>query len=281
MHQIKWINWLSQRPVLNLLLLFIYFLLVVLPHEQVGVLTVKIFGNLERSIYNLVITILSMSMLIVTTLFFLKRIIHHSQKKLIAFYLLSTTLFAVLCFKILFVINIEFVHFIQYAVFSILCFPLTLSYTQTLIWTTLAGAFDEAYQYFYLAPDRTNYYDFNDVIINLVGAAFGLIIIKIINPVYKKFTWTYFLKTPLLYCIIILSVLIGMAFATNFLGLYPTDADATHLLVKKMPTQFWSIEYPEIIYHILLPFEGLLIMFGLFLFYGGLEKSTHPFVKTD
>jgi len=275
MHQIKWINWLSQRPKLNLLFLLIYFLLVVLPHEQVGLLTNKIFGDLERPTYNLIITILSTTILLVTTLFFFKRIINHSQKKLIGFYLLSTCLFAVLCFKILFVINIEFVHFVQYAVFAMLCFPLTLSYTQTLIWSTLAGALDEAYQYFYLSPDRTNYYDFNDVIINLVGAAFGLIIIKIINPVYKKFDWKTFLKTPLFYCIIILSVLIGAAFATNFLGLYPTDAKATYLLVKKMPTQFWSKEYPDIMYHILLPFEGLLIMFGLFVFYIGLEKSNN------
>jgi len=281
MHKIKWINWLKQRPLVNLILLLIYFLLVVLPHEQVGLLTVKIFGNLERSTYNLVITILASSLLLSATFIFFKRIINHPQKKLIGFYLITTTLLAVLCFKILFVINIEFVHFVQYAVFAILCFPLTLSYSQTLIWATLAGALDEAYQYFYLAPDRTNYYDFNDVIINLIGAAFGLIIIKIINPVYKKFDWKNFLWSPLLYSLVILSMLIGIAFATNFLGLYPTDTEASYLLVKKMPTQFWSIEYPEIVYHILLPFEGLFIMMGLFLFYSGLEKSTNPLVKTN
>jgi len=285
-NNVRWIYWLSQHRLINLALIFIYYLLVVLPHEQVGLIVSKIFGELELSIYNLIITIVSTTLLCVIILFFYKKIKKNPNQKIIWFYLISTVLFAILCFKILFVVNIEFVHFVQYAVFAMLCFPLTLNYTHTLIWATLAGALDEAYQYFYLSPHRTEYYDFNDVIINLIGAAFGLIIIKIINPVYQSFSWKTYFQSHLFYCMVNLSLLIAIAFASNILGLYPTDTKAQYLLVKKMPTQFWSTVYPEIVYHILLPLEGLLLMIGLFIFYSKLEnveiqKSTHPFVKTN
>jgi len=286
MNNVSWVNWLSQHRLINLVLIFIYFLLVVLPHEQVGLLVNKIFGDLETSTYNLIITIISTTLLCVIILFFYKKIKQHPNQKIIWFYLISTILFAILSFKILFVVNIEFVHFVQYAVFAVLCFPLTLNYTHTIIWTTLAGALDEAYQYFYLSPHRTEYYDFNDVIINLIGAAFGLIVVKIINPAYQSFSWKTFFQSHLFYCLVNVSLLIAIAFASNKIGLYPNDTEAQYLLVKKMPTQFWSTVHPEIVYHILLPFEGLLLMTGLFIFYSRLEneeiqKSAHPFMKTN
>jgi len=272
MSENKWINWLYKHRFINFWGLFFYFLLVVLPHEQVGLLVNKIFGGLERSSYDLIIAILSITILGLSLFYFLKKILKHPNRNLIGFYLISTIILAVCCFKILFVVNIEFVHFVQYAVFAILCFPLTLNYTHTLIWATLAGAFDEAYQYFYLSPHRTDYYDFNDVIINLIGAAFGLIVIKIITPAFIKFKWKTFCQSHLFYCLINIGLLIAMAFASNLLGLYPTDNEAQYLLVKEMPTQFWSTVYPQIIYHILLPAEGLILIFGLFIFYSGLEN---------
>lgn len=281
MNNVGWINWLSQHRLINLVMIFIYYLLVVLPHEQVGILVNDIFGDLDRPVYDLIITCISTGLLCLIVLFLFNKIKRHPNKKIIWFYLLSTVLFAILCFKILFVVNIEFVHFVQYALFAMLCFPLTLNYMHTLIWATLAGALDEAYQYFYLSPNRTDYYDFNDVIINLIGAAFGLIVIKILNPAYQSFNWKTFFQSHLFYCLVNLSLLIAIALASNLIGLYPNDTKAQYLLVKKMPAQFWSTVYPKIVYHILLPLEALLLMIGLFTFYGGLEKSTYPFVKTN
>lgn len=281
MNDTKWINWLKDHPIINLLILLVYYLLVVLPHEQVGIFVANFFKQFSRDSYNLIITLISSSLLIICSLYFLRKILTHPDKKIVLFYLFCTIVFAVLCFKILFVVNIEFVHFVQYALFAILCFPLVLNYTNTLIWTVLAGAFDEAYQYFYLAPERTDYYDFNDVIINIVGAAFGLIIIKILNPVFKKFTWLAFLKSPLPYSLLLLAIAIFTAFQTNILALYPSDTATKFLLVKKIPENFWSKVYPEIIYHIVLPLEGLIIIMLLIFFYYGLEKSNNTFMKTN
>jgi len=271
--QVAWIKWLSERKFLNATLLLVYYLLVVLPHEWVGLQTVKIFGKLTRTQYNLTITIISILAFILFAIFVFYKIRRKENEGLKWFYLISTGVFAIICFKVLFVINIEAIHFLQYAGFAILCFPLLLNFNQTLILTTIAGAIDEAYQYFYLAPHRTDYYDFNDVIINLVGAALGLIFIRCFQPLVKKWKGISFFKSPAFISIIIVFVLIAFAFISNIIGLNASNQTAQYLLVKKMPSSFWSEIPPQVLYHIVLPFEGLIITFLLILFYSKICKG--------
>lgn len=266
------VNFFRKNTFLNLVVLLVYYLLVVLPHEQVGLLTVKIFSSLERSTYNLVVLCISIFILLFTFVVLGKKTLQHPQKKLIIFYLLSTIVFAALCINVLFVVNIEVVHFFQYAVFALLCYPLTLNYNQTLIISTLAGALDEAYQYFYLAPQRTDYFDFNDVIINLVGAAFGLIIIKIYKPASKAISGKQFLKSPAFIFIVFISAITSIAIFTNLLGIYHTNTEAHFLLVRKAFDTFWITVHPNITYHVMLPLEGLLVTIGLWLFYWPIGK---------
>jgi len=267
------VNFLHKNVLVNLILLFVYYLLVVLPHEKVGLLTVKIFSSLERSTYNLVVLCISIFILLFTLIVLGKKTLQHPQKKLIIFYLLSTIAFAALCINVLFVINIEVVHFFQYAVFALLCYPLTLNYNQSLIISTLAGALDEAYQYFYLAPQRTNYFDFNDVIINLIGVAFGLVIIKIFKPASKTFNLNQFIKSPAFILIVLVSAITSIAIFTNLLGIYHTNTEAQFLLVKKAFDSFWITVHPNITYHVMLPLEGVLITVALWLFYWPLGKE--------
>jgi len=165
------------------------------------------------------------------------------------------------------VVNIEVVHFFQYAMFALLCFPLTLNYNQTMIISTLAGALDEAYQFFYLAPQRTDYFDFNDVVINLVGVAFGLLVIKIFKPATKVISLKQFLFSPASILTILISVIIFISFNTNFLGIYHTNTDAQFVLVKKTFDSFWTTVHPNITYHVMLPLEGLLVIISLWFFY--------------
>jgi len=271
--QVAWIKWLSERKVLNLILLLIYYLLVVLPHEWVGLQTVKIFGSLTRNQYNLTISALSFIALFIFLLFIFKKVRNSEQELLKWFYFFATILFAILCFKILFVINIEAIHFVQYAGFAVLCFPLFQNFNQTLIISTIAGAIDEAYQYFYLAPQRTNYYDLNDVIINLIGAAFGLILIRCLNPLVKHYKGIRFLKSPAIILSFSVCLVILSSFITSLIGLYATNSDATYVLVKKMPSSFWTEIPTKVLYHIVLPIEGLIITILLLLFYSKICKG--------
>jgi len=269
----NWVTYLNKRVFLNLLLLLIYYLIVVLPHEQVGKLAANIFSSFKRSTYDVIILSITLFLLVIAIIFLSKKMLLHPQKKRIIFYLLSTIVFAALCINILFVVNIEAVHFFQYAIFALLCYPLTLNYNQTMIISTIAGALDEAYQYFYLAPQRTDYFDFNDVVINLVGVAFGMLIIKIFKPVKQAVNFKQFFKSPAFILILLIAFTTAVAFATNILGVHYTNTEAQFVLVKKAYNSFWTTTHPNITYHIMLPLEGLLITFALWLFYWPLGKT--------
>lgn len=277
--QVAWIKWLSERKLLNLICLIVYYLLVVLPHEWVGLQTVKIFGKLSRTQYNLTITAISTAAVIAFSIFVFTKIRHKENESLKWFYFIATCFFAVICFKVLFVINIEAIHFIQYAGFAILCFPLLLNFNQTLILSTIAGAIDEAYQYFYLAPQRTDYFDFNDVIINLIGAAFGLIFIRCFQPLVKTWQGKEFFKSPAFISLLFIITAVLCAFLTNTLGLNPSNENAVFLLVKKVPTSFWSEIPPKVLYHIVMPFEGIIITTLLILFYSKICEGCNSLKK--
>lgn len=270
----SFINWLQNRKVFNILLVIIFYLLVVLPHEQVGLIIVGIFKGYSRDTYNLIVLIIG---LIGLGLYFIpvfKAIASSKSKTLKVFYLTTTLFLITLTLNTLMVVTVEIIHFVQYALVAILLFPLIRNYGETLFWATTLGALDEAYQYFYLAPQRTDYYDFNDVIINLLGGALGLILIRCfdigLENEKKKIHWI----RPLV-GLGVLTILIGGLMATGILGVYPSETvQHTFLLVRVPVADFWSVVHPQVTYHVVRPLEGLLITGVLLLFYSGLGRKS-------
>ncbi len=269
----KFYKWLSNHKIANIVILIIYYLVVVLPHEQVGLFINGIFKPLGRSNYNLVILVLCAILLIAIFASLWKRIRSSKRKNLLLFGFGFTILLMILVNSFLFVINIESIHYVQYAVFAILFFPLINNYIGTLYLSTLAGAIDEAYQYFYLAPERTDYYDFNDVITNLLGAAMGLLILKSLGidgdnskkAIRKKFV------TPLLFSWALISAIL----ITPLLSVY--DKADPFQLVRKVPEGFWITLPPNETFHVVAPWEGmvyLVFLFACYLFlFGRLEAD--------
>lgn len=77
--------------------------------------------------------------------------------------------------------NVEMIHFLQYA---ILAYLLSLAFDRDRsIWplltlmfmTTGLGIIDELNQYFFLTVNNSNYIDFNDFVLNQIGACGGLL----------------------------------------------------------------------------------------------------------
>ena len=259
---------------MNVIILFVYYLLVVLPHEKVGIIIAKIFEGQSRENYNLITLLIALVLFVILFTIIIRTVISHKERNLLILYFSITILYVLLCFNILFVMNIESIHFIQYAVFAILCYPLLNNFFQTLVFATIAGAFDEAYQYFYLAPNRTDYFDWNDVIINLVGAAIGVLILKTYLIKHIKLSKKFF-KSPVFYflCMIVLVVIALMS--TGVLTVFSDDESiAAYTLVKVIPEGFWSYPPgPYVKYHVVMPMEGLIIISILWLFYYRLDAS--------
>ncbi len=263
-------NWLKNNKTLNIFILVAYYLLVVLPHEEVGKFIAKTLDEpFGRDTYNLIILVLG-------TIGFLGYLIpfYNGIKKLeqgknrIWFAFGMTLLFIIISFNTLLVVNVEIIHFVQYAVFAILLFPLLSNYRDTLFYTTIFAAIDEAYQYLVLAPFRTDYFDFNDVIIDLIGGAAGLLLLWGIGIRRKETNQPWF-RSPSFIGFLALTLISFIAYFTGVLAIYPseTDSQAPILLIRKVYDSFWTIIHPNVKFHVVRPLEGILILSGLFYFY--------------
>jgi len=264
---------------LNIALIFIYFLLVTLPHEWLGLQITSIFESYSRAEYNKTVLLIGVAFLVVY-LFFLQRNIQNLEKKLLpVLYIILTIVLAVLSLNVLIIVTVEVIHFIQYAILAILIFPLIKRFFPTLLFVLFAGALDEAYQYFYLAPERTFYYDFNDVILDTIGGAFGLTFLLSFNRIshfYKREAWMNKIRTWGLWVFsLAMSFLLVIL---NVIQVYPNENGPNKFftLVKKIPESFWTKD-PHGIFHVVMPLEGLTILSFLLIFYSflnyGIQKN--------
>lgn len=270
---------LKDQPIVNIILAGIFYLLVTLPHEQVGVFIAGIFKGMPRPKYDLIILCLASVIFLFYFIPLIRSIFKNRDRNLILFFLTVTVGLTILSINTILIVNIELIHFIQYAALAILFFPLTLRYTDTLFWVTFLSALDEAYQYWFIAPERTNYYDFNDVVINMLGVVFGLIMIRTSQRTHDLSVSNErpFYKNSILIGLIVMIITTVILFATNIMAVYPNleDPQPPMLLIKKVETTFWSVIHPQITYHIIRPKEGLMILLMLFIFYLPLwRKST-------
>ena len=71
--------------------------------------------------------------------------------------------------------NLELVHYPQYIPEGILLTALTLSPTESLAWVIILGGLDESFQYAVLSWFRPAPYDFNDIFMDLLGGALGVL----------------------------------------------------------------------------------------------------------
>lgn len=250
----------KEHRVFSILVIISYYLLVVLPHEWIGHLTVKVFGGLSRQNYNLLIATCSTVLIVITGGLLIKEIRQSPHRKMFVAFLIYLSFLVFLCFAVLFVINIEVVHIPQYALFAILFFPLSGNFRVCLIATIIAGSFDELYQYLVLAPEKSNYFDFNDVIIDMVGGMIGITILAI-NGIgsKKRYIGKWALSTILWVAIFVVIIL---AFATGLIEFYTTpDSNAWFGLIKEPAEGFWHYPPgPPAKFHILRPLEGVIIL---------------------
>lgn len=273
----QYIDYFAKRPFLNALLVLVYYLLVVLPHETFGAWIARTLDEpLGRETYNLVIMGMGVAGFLTYLYLIWKGTKSKNYSKSTWMYLILTLVLIVFCINVLMVVNVEMIHFVQYAIFAFLIFPLFQDYQATLFYTTIFGAIDEAYQYLILAPERYNYYDFNDVFIDMVGATIGLILIRAYGIRDEKITKPYY-KRPVFIGLVSLLSLILISFFLGWTSLYsePTG-EIPFPLIKKIRPGFWTtiqtFNHPDIKFHIVRPWEWILLILGLWIAYRNIGK---------
>lgn len=191
-----------------------------------------------------------------------------------AAYLALTLLMASIAFKYLLVVNSEIMHFPQYALVAFLLFLLLRNFPEALFLTMLLGILDEAYQFFVLAPEKTSYLDFNDMWLNGIGGAFGLLFAGMVVPNRIRPKSSYLSRRSLVTTTTVVFVLVvALLFLTDILGYqYAPDSDALFFVTRQTSTKFWTSADFNVTYHIVQPMEGILGIIALWLLYLPMER---------
>lgn len=202
----------------------------------------------------------------------------HPRGGLLTGYVVATLLLSAIAYNTLFMINTEAIHYPQYALIGMVMLPITGSFVESIAWVTLFGALDEAWQYWVLSREVPFVYlDFNDMILNLLGGALGVLLMAVLlRDAIEPRQGERSVGSPLgsapvrVAAAIIVAAAIGLL--SGVVSVYP-DADATVILARagRRPV-VWATSYWGKTAHVLSPFNGLLLMVALVGLYVPLDR---------
>jgi hypothetical protein len=256
-------------------LLTAYFLALVYFHDAATVAADWLKYQLTLKYYNLFFLLSGLFISTLATILLLRKIIANPERKPFFFYFMITVLAMLVAVLTMTVVNMEAIHFIQYAILAALALPLARRYEKAFIITTVLGIIDEIYQYLVLNPGFS-YFDFNDIILNMLGAGAGLLILAIIGfPQVETRPWRWY-SSPAFWFIVLVwlaALILSLGLRVSF---YPPAGGAPEgfwfsLYRTNLPDEFWTFLYDKRYYHILRPWEAISLMTLLTLFYSSLD----------
>jgi hypothetical protein len=171
----------------------------------------------------------------------------------------------------------EYFHYPQYALLAWLM-ARTLDPDRTrfvpgrvLFWTTLLGATDEMLQYLWITAGYSHYFDFNDVLVNLVAAAIGVLVYYGSTTPAAAPLADHRWPLPETVFALMLALAIGAGFASERLQVWPDGPVAQGGLVQQASGR-WTLYLQRGLdlygrwqpgpyrghYYVLQPLEGLL-----------------------
>ena len=258
------------------MLVFGYFIFIFLMHVPCAKLSVFVEHHLTLPVYNKVVIGTCVLLLILYAAFVftqLKGQADNRPHKII--YLFLTLSFILIHFKIMFEMNIEIIHIFQYSILAFLLFPLTRRFGAAVCFAIPFMLVDEWNQYINLYPGFVEYFEFNDVILDINGCGLAMITLYICG-VRGAETLKPLWKRPEFITIVIFALAVCIAIKTCFIALYTVDkCDNTWLVLNiiKEPQFFWR-KFPgrDAVYHIMQPLEAIIAIIALAFFYFGLDS---------
>ncbi len=267
------IQYLSERRKLAFLIAAAYLVFIVLMHDLLVQLSVYIMLAVTLPKYDIIVGIVTLSILFAIIFLFIKMLkANREALPLKITWLVLTTLMILAHTQMNFVMNIEIIHAFQFGIMAILVFPLTRSFGATLFFVTLTGYFDEWYQYVILYPEKEAYFDFNDIVVDQLGAGFAIVMIYSAGINNRIQAWKKWYRSPVLITALIFATSVFVLFKTEKLQTFYNESDNTsawmYLIKQTEPYPFWrEIENTDIIYHVMTPVEGVSIHIFLILFF--------------
>jgi hypothetical protein len=258
------IKFLLKHTWLNLLLIVLYCAFIIFMHDQ-----------LTLPNYNQWVKYIGIASALLILIYLSKAIFHNNaiRKLKIAVVLIIALLWAIHV-SIMLEMNIEIIHGLMYSILAFLLFAYTGRFAATLIIALIFMLLDEYCQYIILYPGYVQYYELNDVILDILGCyiTFSLLIVKDIQPHYnliplKKRYELY------LFPFVLLLLLVGLF--SCFFVVYPKDVCNNTLFVFNRlanPELFWQKHpFTQAVYHVVSLWEAVLIIAIFFIGFVALD----------
>ena len=270
------INWLETHRIANLLLILLYFFFIYFMHDPMVHLSVWVMNLMSLSIYNKVVLAISVLSLILFITFISQQFRKYGDNRLLKIiYLLFTVGIIALHFHTMFEMNIEVIHVFEYPLLTLLIFPLTRRFGASIMFTIPFMLMDEWHQYIVLYPGYVDYFEFNDVMIDIYGCGLTMIALMMCGvrgelPV--KPAW----KRPEFILQVVALVALAIAIQTCFVAVYETGkCSNTWLVLNRIhePVTFWR-KFPgrDVVYHVMQPIEAIIAISMLATIYLGLDS---------
>jgi hypothetical protein len=266
-------SWLGSRPWVNAGLVLAYLLFILFMHDFFVSLSVQTMFRISLERYDLVVGLIAL-LAGSALLFFLGRMwIKIPEQTGLKFMLLLTTLLLIgIHSQVLFVMNAEIIHSLQFGLLACLLFPLIRNFGLTIFLTTIFGYLDEFVQYQILYPDWETYFDFNDTVMDQLGA--GLALILLFSAGVRRAEvrpWREYLRNPVILVGSMLILVLLILYQFSFIVAWAGQAEMHTLFMlneAEGPDGFWQcFEYSGERYHVLKPAEGIgmnLFLIGLY-----------------
>lgn len=262
-----------MRKIFLLVLIVFYGLAILLLHDWFVQLSVVVMNQFSLPVYNVMVRNFALGLgfliLIVTVLksFQNKRFDLLFLFIVFAFLLLLHSLF-------LFEMNIEIIHAVEYGLLALLIYLFTRNAGAAIVLSLPFMFLDEWVQYCLLYGNYNKYYEFNDIVLDIIGCGIFLAAYKIFEPkrivveikyIKRKEFWLLSLS----FVLFILLLKIGV-----FAAHQNVAGSNTIFILSRIenPENFWHIHgFTRAKYHILSPFAGAVFIFLLSLFSGLLD----------
>lgn len=261
--------WLENHRSLNGMLAVVFFLAIVVFHDEVTVLALELRKAISLKSYNLLFALSSIALFLIWIAALYRYISRRSSLRIVSFFVIPTFLLIALSFVFLQTFTIEAVHFFQYAILAFLLFPLVKSYGATVFWTTLLGILDEIHQYVVLTP-QFKYFDFNDILLNMLGAGLAIsTLFLIIGQVNNRQAILRSVRFAALTGFFI-AASFALAYLAGKIRWYPeADLYPDWFTINRTdkPDSFWTEAYKGSWIHVIDPKEGPVSILILMIWY--------------
>ncbi len=275
-----------RKRWLTAVLLTAYFIPMVLFHKTVARWSLKIERAVTYSVYNLVWGVISLAALAAVLVFFAVRLARGVDRAFRAVFLAATFALIASSHILFLAVNLEYIHILQFSLVVFPLFALTGRFGETVFWTGLLGGVDELYQYYVAWWPHQSAFDFNDIMLDVVGGLFMATCLflwldpstirqaaRLRHPDWKR--------SPALATAGAVVLLTLAADALGVLDFYPPKTQDGSIsksnaliLLSKVPRadSFWSIFEDKKTYHILLAVEWTALLAGLAAFASLLDR---------